>query len=315
MCILKISEGYSRLDRRCVIAVLLRGGIFDLMVRTEETIPAYVFSNSNITYLQLFFQKGISRTSTINSILSREDLVEKQSYYSLTENIDSKKGIHIITELTRISSVTMSNAYVQKNELFVDFRFHHSKLLQVNAMLSNVIGNEPDFRIVSMSISGTLREKLESIHTQTRLSIARFSTALPEENEIVSYLKNNHPEAVAEIDGRVLSEKGVKVILYTEKPAELPGIEVISKEENIYEFYVLQSSLIEGRRLGIEARIPRAAFFMNIENNRLNDITFIPTSEADEFLGIMMHLRTGGGQDFPILEYNSEINNELWDWL
>ena len=113
----------------------------------------------------------------------------------------------------------------------------------------------------------------------------------------------------------MLSEKGVKVILYTEKPVELPGIEVISKEENIYEFYVLQTPLIEGRRLGIEARIPRAAFFMNIENNRLNDITFIPTSEADEFLGIMMHLRTGGAQDFPILEYYSEINNELWDWL
>jgi|GEM_PF-4848084 hypothetical protein len=47
----------------------------------------------------------------------------------------------------------------------------------------------------------------------------------------------------------------------------------------------------------------------------LNDITFIPTSEADEFLGIIVHLRTGGDQDFPVLEYCSEINSELWDWI
>ncbi|MGC8515559.1 MAG: hypothetical protein ACP5OC_05425 [Thermoplasmata archaeon] len=312
---MKISDGFRRLDRKCVIAILLRGGIFDLMVRTEETIPAYVFSNSGSTYLQLFFQKGISRTSAINSILSREGLVEKRSYFSLTEKIESRKGTHVITELTKIPSVTMSNAYLQKSELFIDFRFHHSKLLQVNAMLSNVIGDQPDFRIVSMSISGTLREKLESMHSQTRLSIARFSITLPEENEIVSYVKNNHPEAVAEIEGRVLSEKGVKVILYTEKPVELPGIEIISKEDNIYEFYVLQSPLFEARRLGNEARIPRVAFFVTIENNRLHDITFSPTSEADEFLGIMMQLRTGGDQGFPVLEYYSEINPELWGWL
>ena len=312
---LKISDAYSRLDRRCVIAIILRGGIFDLMVRMEETIPAYVFSDSDSTYLQLFFQKGISRTSTINSILSRKDLVEKRSYFSLTEKLESRKRIHIINELNRIPSVTISNTYVLKNELFIDFRFHHSKLLQVNAMLSNFIGKQPDFRIVTMSISATLREKLETIHSQTKLSIARFSTALPQGNEIVSYIGNNHLDAVAEIDGRVLSEKGVKVILYTEKPVEVPGIGVISKVDNIYEFYGRQDPLIEARRLGNEAKIPRAAFFMTIENNRLHDITFIPTSEADEFLEIMMHLRTSGGQGPPVLEYYSELNPDLWNWL
>lgn len=312
---MKISEAYRRLDRECVIADRLRGGIFDLMVRMEDTIPAYVFSNSGTTYLQLFFQKGIPRTATINSILSREGIVEKQSYYSLTEKIENRKGADLLAELTKIPSVSMSNAFLVKNELFIDFRFHHSKLLQVNAMLSNIIRNDQDFRIVSMSISGTLREKLESINNQTRLSITQFSIPPIKENEIVFYLLNNHPDAVAEIDGRVLSEKGVKVTLYTARPVEYRGVEVISLEENIYEFFVQLTPLIEARRLGNEARIPRAAFFMTIENNNLYDTTFIPASEADEFLGIMMHLRIGREQDYPVLEYYSEINPELWDWI
>jgi hypothetical protein len=313
--ILKISDGYSRLDRRCVVAILQRGGIFDLMVRLEDIIPAYVFSDSGKAQLQLYFQKSISRTSAINSILSREDVVEKRSYYSLTEKIENKSCTNLINDLISVPSANLSNAYVLKNELFIEFRFHHNKLLEVNSILSKVIGSDSDFRIVTMAISGSLREKLESVNQQTSLSIARFSTTLPEGNEVVSYLRKNHSDVVAEIEGRVLSEKGVKVILYTSKPVIFSGIEVISEEENIYEFYVLQNPLIEARRLGNEARIPRTAFFMTIENDKLQDTTFIPTTEADEFLGIMMHLTAGREQGSPLLEYYSEIDKELWNWL
>ena len=126
--ILKISEGYSRLDRRCVIAIVQRGGIFDLMVRLDDVIPAYVFSDSGKAQLQLFFQKSIGRTSTINSILSRQDIVEKRSYYSLTERIENKSCTSLINDLISVPSTTMSNAYVLKNELFIEFRFHHNKL-------------------------------------------------------------------------------------------------------------------------------------------------------------------------------------------
>jgi len=73
-----------------------------------------------------------------------------------------------------------------------------------------------------------------------------------------------HPEAIAEIDASVLSEKGVKILLYTAKPVEFRGIEVISTEENIYGFFVQLPPLIEARSLSNEASIPRAAFFMAI---------------------------------------------------
>ena len=54
---------------------------------------------------------------------------------------------------------------------------------------------------------------------------------------------------------------------------------------------------------------------MTIENDKLQDTTFIPTTEADEYLGIMMHLPAGREQASPLLEYYSEINKELWEWL
>ena len=80
---MKISEVHSKLDRRCVIAIRQHTGIFGLLARMDQRIPAYTFTEDDKTYIQLFFPKSGKPAQSMNPILSRKDLVEKRSSLNL----------------------------------------------------------------------------------------------------------------------------------------------------------------------------------------------------------------------------------------
>ena len=312
---MKISEVHSKLDRRCVIAIRQHTGIFGLLARMDQRIPAYTFTEDDKTYIQLFFPKSGKPAQSMNPILSRKDLVEKRSYYSITERINNVEGMKVIGNLLEATSVALNDAYLLKDELYLDFRFHRSKLHEINDILSEVIGKNQNFRIVKLSHSRSLKDRMESMNSQTPLAVVRYSMNFPTDNALMEYMRGNHPDAVAEIEGRSVTDDGVKVLLYTSKPVVAEGVTPISIADNVYESYVYEKSLVEGRKRGNEARIPRIAFFLTIENGRLFDTTFVPAAEADEYVSIMMNTLMSDHGSHPLLEYYSELDDEVWEWI
>ena len=312
---MKIDARYSKLDRRCVIAIRQHGGIFDIMSRLEDQVPAYVFSENDMTYLQLFFPKTGKQNPVLSPILSRKDLVEKRSYYSITERINNVEGMKVISRILEASSVASNNAYMLRNELFFDFRFHSSRLHEINDILSEVIGKNINFRIVRLAHSRSLRERMEEIHSHTPLAVVRYSVPIPRDNEIARYMEKNHPDVVAEMEGRSRSGNKIKALFYTSEPVDMKGIEAISTEDHVYESHIFERTVSEGQRRGNEAGIPRIAFFLTLEKGRLLDTTFVPAAEADEYVGIMMKWLMVDHETHPLLEYYSELDEKVWEWI
>ena len=312
---MKIGEVHGKLDRRCVIAIRQHSGIFELLARMDQRIPAYTFTEEDRTYIQLFFPKSGKPNQILAPILSRKDLVEKRSYYSISERINNIQGMKVIGDLLEAPSLALNDAYLLKDELYIDFRFHGNRLHEINDILSEVIGKNQNFRIVKLAHSRTFRDRMQEMHSQTPLAVVRYSIPIPLDNPFMKYMAENHADAVAEIEGRSVTDEGIKILLYTSKPVEHGMAEVISQEDNVYETYVYEKSLVEGRRRGNEAKIPRIAFFLNIENGRLYDTTFVPAAEADEYVSIMMNSLMADHGTHPLLEYYSEMDEEVWEWL
>ena len=312
---MRISEVHAKLDRRCVIAIRQHTGIFGLLARMDQRIPAYTFTEDDKTYIQLFFPKSGKPAQSMNPILSRKDLVEKRSYYSITERINNVEGMKVIGNLLEATSVALNDAYLLKDELYLDFRFHRSKLLEINDILSGVIGKNQNFRIVNLTHSRSLMERMNSMHRQAPLAVVRYSMNFSADSTLMKYMADNHPDAVAEIEGRAVTDEGIKILLYTSKPVVAEGVTPISIEDNIYESYVNEKALVEGRKRGNDARIPRIAFFLTIEEGRLFDTTFVPAAEAEEYVSIMMNSMTVDHGTHPLLEYYSELDEEVWGWL
>ena len=312
---MKISEVHEKLDRRCVIAIRQHTGIFGLLARMDQRIPAYTFTEDEKTFIQLFFPKSGKPTQSMNPILSRKDLVEKRSYYSITERINNFEGMKVIGNLLEAPSVALNDAYLLRDELYLDFRFHRSKLHEINDILAGVIGKNQNFRIVNLTHSRSLMERMNSMHRQAPLAVVRYSMNFPDNSTLMKYMADNHPDAVAEIEGRAVTDEGIKILLYTSKPVVAEGVTPISIEDNIYESYVNEKALVEGRKRGNDARIPRIAFFLTIEEGRLFDTTFVPAAEAEEYVSIMMNSMIVDHGTHPLLEYYSELDEDVWGWL
>ena len=312
---MKISEVHAKLDRRCVIAIRQHTGIFELLARMDQRIPAYTFTEDEKTFIQLFFPKSGKPAQSMNPILSRKDLVEKRSYYSITERINNFEGMKVIGNLLEAPSVALNDAYLLRDELYLDFRFHRSKLHEINDILAGVIGKNQNFRIVNLTQSRSLMERMNSMHRQAPLAVVRYSMNFPDDSTLMKYMADNHPDAVAEIEGRAVTDEGIKILLYTSKPVVAEGVTPISIEDNIYESYVNEKALVEGRKRGNDARIPRIAFFLTIEEGRLFDTTFVPAAEAEEYVSIMMNSMIVDHGTHPLLEYYSELDEDVWGWL
>lgn len=312
---MKISEVHEKLDRRCVIAIKQHSGVFELLARMDQRIPAYTFTEEDRTFIQLFFPKSGRPAPSMNPILSRKDLVEKRSYYSITERINNVEGMKLIGNLLEAPSVALNDAYLLKDELYLDFRFHRSKLHDIYDILSGVIVKNQNFRIVKLTHSRTFKDRIESMHSQTPLAVVRYSMNFPPDSSLMKYMADNHPDAVAEIEGRSVTDEGIKILLYTSKAVDTKEVTPISAKDNIYESYVNERAFVEGRKRGNEARIPRIAFYLTIEDGRLFDTTFVPAAEADEYVSIMMNTLNSDHATHPLLEYYSELDDEVWEWL
>ncbi len=312
---MRISEAHTKLDKRCVIAIRQHSGIFGVLARIGERLPTYTFTEEDKTYIQVFLPKKEKPSPSMAPILSRKDIVEKRSYYSITERINNVEGMKVISKLLEAPSVALNDSYMLKDELYMDFRFHSAKLDEIDDILMGVIGKNENFRIVKMTQSRKIRERMEEMHLQTPLAVVRYSMPIPMDNELVAYIEKEHPGAVAEIEGRTVSEQGIKILLYTEKSVDFENVSAISRDNNVYETSIIEKALMEGRRMGNEARIPRIAFFLTIENGRLFDTTFVPAAEADEYVGVMMASMKLEDGVRPRLEYYSLLDDKVWEWI
>ncbi len=312
---MKISDAYGKLDRRCVFAIRQKSEVFRLISKLGERIQTYLYDDDEGAHLQLFFEKSTRLTRDLSVILARKDVIEKSNFYSISEKLDNISGLSPVSRILEMASVLMNGSHVFGDELFVDFSFHHSLLKEVNGMLSEFTRKDKNFRIAGLERTRTLKNRLMENHEKTPVAVIRYSVKIPRDIKVANFLMEHDPGAVAEIETRHLTGTGVRVLIYATKALDFPDVHPISREENLYEGYFYEKTLIEGRRRGNEARIPRLAYFITIEGQRMIDTTFVPAAEADEYIRILMSLGDGAAGSRPVLEYYSLLDDEVWDWL
>ncbi|MHB1709474.1 MAG: hypothetical protein ACYCT2_08390 [Thermoplasmataceae archaeon] len=300
---------------RCVIAIRQHEGIFGITARFKGKVPAYIFNEDNKTYLQLYFNKNNGETSRLSPLLSRKDLVEKNGYYSIAERINNIEGMQAIRQILELPSVVMNDTHMENDELYLDFRFISTYSAEVNALLASFIGKNDNFRIVEIGRPMGIRERLSRISAETPIAVVQTSSAIPEDNELIRTIAKEYPDVVAEAEGRSDVREGVRVVLYSSKPLNVDGVIEISHQSHVYEARAFEKTLIEGRRRGNEARIPRISILLGIRNGRFFDTTFVPAAEADEYISILMSIMNENRESDTILEVYSIVRDEVWEWL
>lgn len=305
----------SKLDGRCVIAIVGKTGVINILSRIEEGIPGYIYTEDEALFLQLFFAKNTKTSSALSSILSRSDVVSKGGYNIITEKVKESDIVRSISKLISSPSIAMNDTYAYRGELYLDFRFHSSRITIVNELLSELMHKMEGFRLVRLAGSRTLKERIEEMKTMADISIIQYSLPLEILDAFGNYMRKDHPDAVAEVEGRSYSIGAVKMLLYTNKKVTYDGVEIISEKDYIYQYNSKEGEIIEGRNIGIESKIPRIAQYITLKDNRLVFTSFVPSAVSMDYVSLLLSSKIGKNNLTPILNYYADVDQEIWNWL
>ncbi len=317
VALLLISEVDRKLDRMCVLALRQDTLWFKMASRMESSAPAFIFQDSDKTFLQIYFPKDHVKKSDISAIMASPSGTEKDAYYTVTERINNVKHLSIISEIMDLPTVVAINSYLREGELFVAFRFHRSVIDDVEAHLVTLLELNGYARIVYMGNSPGIITLLDRINSDTPVSVVQYSF------DISSEAVRSHPlltaarsgsDVLAEVDVRQSTPEGARTIIYSKYKLSAP-FSVLSEEDCIYETTTNIAPFMEGRKRGNEARIPRIAVFLGAQKDRLVDTTFVPTSEAGEYISQYFGMMSGMKKGELRLETFSPLTKESWEWL
>ncbi len=303
-----------KLDMMCIIAIMQDSPWFILSSRFGTMIPGYLYQEEGKNFLQMYVQRNLLPRGLQTAILSHKTVVQKKTHYVITEAISNEKQMAMVTDLMQIPSVMTTNSYLMGDELFISFRFHSNFTEEVNVALSRINASSGSVRIAFLGPSPGITAVVDRVNSETPVSVVRYSVPLPEDNRIVELALNRDREGLAELDPRKQNINIARLILYSNTRID-DALKPISHDDHVYESDIEDKFMVEGARLGNELRIPRIAFFIRLRGNRLEDTTFIPTVEADEYINVFFSVKPDTGRGKPVLELYSSLEQDMWNWL
>lgn len=309
-----IREVDRKLDMMCTIAITQDTPWFGLTSGSGSVIPGYLYREDEHTFLQMYISKTSLSKGLQTAIRTHGSVVEKKSYYTVSEKISDVKQMTYLAEIMKVPSVITTNSYLLGKELFITFRFHSIFNSRVNRALSAISGSEVESRIDYFGPSPGITRLLENFNADNPVSVVRYTVDLPGSSEIVERALKRDREGIAELDPRNQTMDTSRLILYSNSRIG-EGMTPVSHDDMIYESEIHERFIVESTKLGNEFRIPRIAFFVRIRGNRLEDTTFIPTVEADEYLKVLFSIQSEDDSRSPELELYSPFNSDMWKWL
>lgn len=309
-----IREADRKLDMLCTIALSQDSPWFGLSAKGGSVVPGYLYQEGADTFLQMYIQKESFSTGLQNAIKTHSSVIEKKTYYVVAEKLSDSRQIKNLMELFRVPSVITTNSYLFGKELFISFRFHSRFNEQINRALAIITESELETRIAYLGPSPGITSLLEKVNLDTPVSVLRYSLPASENSVIARLSLENDRNGLLELDPRMQTPDSARLILYSTGRIN-SGLETISDEEFIYESDIKEKYVVDGARLGNSSRIPRIAFFIRLKDGRLEETTFIPTVEADEYVNIFFTIKPDRAGKVPVLELYSPLEEDMWEWL
>lgn len=303
-----------KLDMMCTIALTQDSPWFGLSAKSGSVVPGYLYQEGSDTFLQMYIQKKSFSKGLQNAIKTHSSVVEKKTYYVVSEKLSDSKHMKNLTELFSIPSVITTNSYLFGKELFISFRYHSRFNEKVNKSLAIVTASKLETRIAYLGPSPGITSLLEKVNMDTPVSVVRYSMQASGNSELAKLSLEKDKNGLLELDPRKQTPDAARLILYSNTKID-KGLTTISHDEFIYESDIREKFIVDGARLGNKSRIPRVAFFIRLRDNRLEETTFIPTVEADEYVTAFFTLKPDESGKRPSLELYAPLEPGMWDWL
>ncbi len=308
---MKIKDIDQRLDFRCILSLAFDTPFLKFTKNHDLNVPAFLDSRVDLSkFLYIVEKKGFEKDLPV--LLRGMKAGETNYAFIVEEDLSDNKSVEVLSRLANTKTVSLNAVTVRKGRLFIDFRFHNSRLNLVSDIIFEMGSKDRTLIVDYLGKSPGITKILEELNSIFPITVVSYAIRL--EGNLADYER-----AMADFDciGEIQNKSGnpLKIMIYTNEklPPEYSDYS-IPETDNIYEFVSENPYLMEIRKLAFDKPVMRNAYFLNYKDNYLLVDNFMPKVQANDYVEVIMKVAEKEGNRL-FLERVTDIDSDLWDWI
>ena len=308
---MKIKDIDQRLDFRCILSLAFDTPFLKFTKTHDLNVPAFLDSRVDLSkFLYIVEKKGFEKDLPV--LLRGMKAGETDYAFIVEEDLSDNKSVEVLSRLANTKTVSLNAVSARKGRLFIDFRFHNSRLNLISDIIFEMGSKDRTLIVDYLGKSPGITKILEELNSIFPITVVSYAIRL--EGNLADYER-----AMADFDciGEIQNKSGnpLKIMIYTNEklPPEYSDYS-IPETDNIYEFVSENPYLMEIRKLAFDKPVMRNAYFLNYKDNYLLVDNFMPKVQANDYVEVVMKVAEKEGNRL-FLERVSDIDSELWDWI
>ncbi|MCL6090972.1 MAG: hypothetical protein M1393_08045 [Candidatus Thermoplasmatota archaeon] len=308
---MKIKDIDQRLDFRCILSLAFDTPFLKFTKNHDLNVPAFLDSRVDLSkFLYIVEKKGFEKDLPV--LLRGMKAGETDYAFIVEEDLSDNKSVEILSRLANTKTVSLNAVSARKGRLFIDFRFHNSRLNLISDIIFEMGSKDRTLIVDYLGKSPGITKILEELNSIFPITVVSYAIRL--EGNLADYER-----AMADFDciGEIQNKSGnpLKIMIYTNEklPPEYSDYS-IPETDNIYEFVSENPYLMEIRKLAFDKPVMRNAYFLNYKDNYLLVDNFMPKVQANDYVEVVMKVAEKEGNRL-FLERVTDIDSDLWDWI
>ena len=308
---MKIKDIDQRLDFRCILSLAFDTPFLKFTKNHDLNVPAFLDSRVDLSkFLYIVEKKGFEKDLPV--LLRGMKAGETNYAFIVEEDLSDNKSVEVLSRLANTKTVSLNAVSARKGRLFIDFRFHNSRLNLISDIIFEMGSKDRTLIVDYLGKSPGITKILEELNSIFPITVVSYAIRL--EGNLADYER-----AMADFDciGEIQNKSGnpLKIMIYTNEklPPEYSDYS-IPETDNIYEFVSENPYLMEIRKLAFDKPVMRNAYFLNYKDNYLLVDNFMPKVQANDYVEVVMKVAEKEGNRL-FLERVTDIDSDLWDWI
>ncbi len=306
----------KKVDRRLILRLKQNTEFFTSALDLNLTLPVYIYGKDGETWMSTYFPKlDSSLRQKMDLLIRKFDGKEKENSFVVDTRINNVEDLAILDQVLEVPSFIVDRSDMSNGYLNVHGRFHHSQAGRISALLSELTLDSESARIDWLGASPGIKALTDMTHSIYQLSLVGYEVPIEDEEQIYTNLLSDE-NTIAEIRNSRIIDGRVSLVLYSNGPLEeeIGEEHIISAQDGIYQFQVLNRVHNEIRNSANERNILRSRYFVRKKGDNLEILTFLPTSGLYEYYSLLFEIARNSGNELwvtNVLPYSEYI----WDTI
>ena len=304
----------KKVDRKLIIRLRQNTDFFKSAMDLDLTLPVYIFSKGNETWMSTYFPK-LEMSQKMDLLIRKFNGKEKENSFVIDTRINNVKDLAIIEKLLDVPSFIVDRSDINRGFLNLHGRFHHSQSEKISGLLADLTLDSENARVDWIGPSDGIRAITDDTHSVYPLSLVEFRVPIEDDERAVTNLISDE-NTIAEMRNSRCIDGKISVVLYSDGPLEeeFEPENIVSAEDGIYQIDVPNRIHNIVRTIANDMNILRTRYFVRKRTDDLEIFVLLPSNGLYEYYSILFELARKNKEQLSVISV-VPYSQRVWEMI